>query len=209
MNIEAILGKLEELGTTLGAIAFTCYIFYKTFSAKLEKWLKEERGGVSKSITKQSDIDCEIVHEAEKLKEIINADRIEVFEFHNGVHYANGRSALRMSCTYEVCRYGVEPYLSRLSGIPLTVVPNLIKNLLNKDKVAIEKLDDVADIMPSTFGLLNSMGVKSFYAFVIHNDKGEPVGFIAIQFCKDNVTDLQIDGIQRFIWFIESKLSEM
>ena len=209
MNLESLFAKLEEIGTMLAAIAFTGYVFYKTFSARLEKWVKDERTGVSKTIGKQSEIDCEIVQEAEKLKEIIAADRVQVFEFHNGVHYANGRSALRMSCTYEVCRYGIEPCLNKMAGVPLTVVPNLIKALLDKDKIVIEDIDDVMNNMPSTYNLLCSMGVKSFYAYVIHNNNGEPVGFVALQFCREKTTKIQKDNIQRFVWFIESKLSEM
>lgn len=135
MNWQLITDKLETIGTAFGAVLFTGYIVYKKFSAELEKWKIESKTNVPANVTKQSKLDCELLQEAEKLKELIDADRVHVYEFHNGIHYANGRSALKTSCTYEVCRYGVKSYLNELSNVPLSIIPNFIKTLLDKKEV--------------------------------------------------------------------------
>lgn len=53
------------------------------------------------------------------------------------------------------------------------------------------------------------MSIQSFYDFTIHNINGEPVGFVAVQFCGGNITNLNKDAVKRFAWFVESKLLEM
>lgn len=209
MNWSAIIEKLELVGTTIGTVLFTGYITYKTFNTKLEKWRQEDKTNVSKLITKQSVVDCEIIKEADNLKELINADRVQVYEFHNGVHYANGRSALKTSCTYEACRYGVSAFLDKLSGIPLSIMPNFIKCLLDKGELFVKDLEEIKESMPSTYNLKLSMDIKSFYDIVIYNEKREPVGFVAVQFCNNNIKSLNKDAVKKFAWFVESKLSEM
>ena len=209
MDWNAILDEIKTIGTALGTVIFTCYITYKTFSSKLEKWRQEDKVNVSKNIEKQSKLDCEIMTEADKLKELLNADRVQIYEFHNGIHYANGRSALRTSCTYEACRFGVEGCIDRLNGIPLSVIPTFIKALLDKGELLVKDLEDIKETMPSTYNLKKSMNIKSFYDFAIHNTNGEPVGFVAVQFCSDDIKNLNKDAVKRFAWFVESKLLEM
>jgi len=209
MNWSSIIDKLEVIGTAFGAAIFTGYVAYKTFNSKLEEWSRNEKGNVSKNITKQSKLDEQILREAEKLKELSGADRIHVHEFHNGVHYANGRSALKTSCTYEVCRYGISPCSNLFSDIPLSVISKFINSLLDEGELFVKNIEEIKELMPSTYSLKKSIGVMSFYDVVIYNDKNEPVGFVGVQFCGENKKKIDKDSIKKFAWFVESKLSEM
>lgn len=209
MNWNAILDKIEAIGTVLGTIIFTGYITYKTFSSKMEKWRQEDKAGISKNVEKQSKLDCEIMVEADKLKELLNADRVQIYEFHNGIHYANGRSALRTSCTYEACRFGIKGCINMLNGVPLSIIPTFIKTLLDKGELLVKNLEDIKETMPSTYYLKKSMNIQSFYDLIIHNANGEPVGFIAVQFCSEDIKNINKDAVKRFAWFVESKLLEM
>ena len=87
--------NIQFIGTVCGAIAATAYMSFKTFKTKLDKEFKDKKTDVSKHIKRQSDLDYEIIKEADHLKELLGADRVQVYEFHNGNHYANGRSALK------------------------------------------------------------------------------------------------------------------
>ena len=202
-------GNLQFIGTLCGAIIFTGYISFKTFKTKLDKWLNSERTNVAKNVTKQWVIDCEIIQEAEKVKEFLNADRVQVYEFHNGIHYANGRSALRTSCTYETCRYGVSSCINSLSGIPLSVIPNFLKSLLDKGELLISDLEEIKTSMPATYSLKHGMGIKGFYDVVIYNDNKEPVGFVGVQFCNDTIKEINKDEVKKFAWFVENELLKM
>ena len=201
--------NLERIATICGTVLFTVYMSFRTFKTKLDKVMDEKKSDVPKKIGKQSEIDCLIIKEAEKLKELLNADRVQIYEFHNGTHYANGRSALKTTCTYETCRYGISSCLNILSGIPLSIIPNFIKTLLDRGELLVKDLEDIKPTMPSTYALKNTMGIKSFYDVVIRNDVGEPVGFVAVQFCGSDSHFVNKDAVKRFAWFVENKLSEM
>lgn len=209
MNWNAILDKIQVIGSVLGTIIFTAYITYKTFTSKMEKWRQEDKVVASKNVERQSKLDCEIMTEADKLKELLNADRVQIYEFHNGIHYANGRSALRTSCTYEACRFGINGCINMLNGVPLSIIPTFIKTLLDKGELLVKNLEDIKETMPSTYYLKKSMNIQSFYDLIIHNTNGEPVGFIAVQFCSEDIKDINKDAVKRFAWFVESKLLEM
>ena len=70
---------------------------------KAKKTIEET---IPQKIKKQCNIDYLIINKMEEVKELLNADRVQVYDFHNGGHFANGRSALKVSCSYEVCRAG-------------------------------------------------------------------------------------------------------
>ena len=201
--------NLERIATICGTVLFTVYMSFRTFKIKLDKVMDEKKSDIPKKIGKQSEMDCLIMKEAEKLKEFLNADRVQVYEFHNGTHYANGRSALKTTCTYETCRYGISSCLNILSGIPLSIIPNFIKTLLDRGELLVKDLEDIKPTMPSTYALKNTMGIKSFYDVVIRNDVGEPVGFVAVQFCSSDSHFVNKDAVKKFAWFVENKLSEM
>lgn len=201
--------NLEHIATICGTVLFTAYMSLRTFKVKLEKVIDDKKLDVPKKIGKQSELDCLILKEAEKLKELLNADRVQVYEFHNGTHYANGRSALKTTCTYETCRYGVSSCLNILSGIPLSIIPAFIKTLLDNGELLVKDLEHIKETMPSTYALKSTMGIKSFYDVVIYNEFGEPVGFVAVQFCDGVQNTINKEAVKKFAWFVENKLSEM
>lgn len=170
--------------------------------------MDSNKDNISTKIKKQSEIDTNIYSRMEHLKEILNADRIQIYEFHNGIHYANGRSALRTTCTYEVCRYGIAPCQTYMQAVPLSCIPNFIKKLLDDGKIIVKELKDIEKTMPSTYALKNSQNIKSFYDIIIKNGVGEPIGFVAIQFCENeyNVDEIEIS---RFVGFLEETLSNI
>lgn len=94
--MENITNLITNLVALLTAIAALIVAFYKA---------KEDvKTAIPKKIKGQVLIDSEITNEIENLKEYLIADRVQIYDFHNGGHYANGRSALKTSCSYEVVR---------------------------------------------------------------------------------------------------------
>lgn len=173
---------------------------------------KELENTIPKKITKQCNIDNEIIKRMECLKEYLNADRVQVYDFHNGGHYANGRSALKTSCTYEVCRTGCRSYQMYLQAIPLSCIPQFIDTLLNKGELRVNDLEDIKDIMNSTYHLKKDQGVRCFYDIIIHNKNKEPIGFLAIQYLKENKVKFNSDEkneILKLKFFIEENLEKM
>lgn len=178
----------------------------------LIKAKKEIENSIPKKIKNQCNIDNEIIKRMEGLKEYLNADRVQVYDFHNGGHYANGRSALKTSCTYEVCRNGCRSYQMYLQSIPLSCIPQFIETLLNKEELKIDNLEDIKECMTSTYHLKKDQGVKCFYDIIIHNKNKEPIGFLAIQYLTENNVTFNKDEkneILKLKFFIEENLEKM
>jgi hypothetical protein len=177
------------------------------------KTKKNIEQSLPKKLLKQCDLNTEIIQRMEQIKEILRADRIQIYDFHNGGHYANGRSALKTSCTFEVVRVGVKGYQMYLQSLPLSAIPEFVKTLLNNKELYVKNLEEIKGCMPSTYNIKHSQDVKGFYDIILENEKQEPIGFLGIQYTTEALhRELTLDEkneIFKLKFFIESKLEEM
>lgn len=198
---------VKNVAVTLGSIAAAVSISFMTFKKKMDEYLNKKKEDVPKKIIKQSDTDQKILKRMEQVKELLGADRILVFDFHNGEHFANGRSALRMSATYEVIKYGIERKQSVLQKLPLSILPNLIKELLDKGCFIVDDFDKFNNMQPE-YSICIPLKMKTLYNYVLRDNNGSPVGFISIQFAQ--VTTVKnATSINKLIWFIEEEIEEL
>lgn len=202
--MEEITNIIINLTALLTAIAALIVAL-----SKAKKTIEET---IPQKIKKQCNIDYLIINKMEEVKELLNADRVQVYDFHNGGHFANGRSALKVSCTYEVCRAGIKNYQMYLQSIPLNCIPQFIKTLLNNNKMKINNLEEIKDLMPATYSLKKSQNVKSYFDIVLNNEENEPIGFLAIQYeneNKVNFSEKELNEILKLKFFIEENLEKM
>ena len=202
MNFE----KVTEVATAIGTFLAGAYICYRICKAKIEEFLNTWHGSVGAKIPRQSKIDLEVLKHMEEIKEMLNADRVHVYEFHNGEHYANGRSALKVSCTYEVCRVAVNPLQNECRSIPISCMPKYIAKIIDNHIVDVRDIETIKDEMPATYNLKFSQGVRAFSNAVILNKQKEPVGFIEVQwFNRKNFTKNDYE-LLRLTAFIEESI---
>ena len=198
--MEGITSLIISLTALVTAVAGLIVAFAK---AK-----KEIENTIPKKIKNQINIDNEIIKRMEELKEYLNADRVQVYDFHNGGHYANGRSALKVSCSYEVCRSGIAPKQSMLQSIPISCISKFVNKILNDEKFEVKKLEDIKEEMPATYQLKKDMQLNSFYDIAIKNKQGEVIGFLAVQFVKNSYnvkTQDDVMAILKLKFLIEEK----
>lgn len=198
--------NMKILGTFLGTIFGALIVVRKSFKEQISKYMPST--DIPKKINRQSNLDIRIQNRMETLKEMFNADRIQIYEFHNGGHYANGRSALKTTCTYETCRYGIKSSQKEMSCIPLSCIPNFMTKLLSSGYVEVKDIELIKSKMPSTYELKKNIDVKSFYSNIIKNMDGDPVGFVSIQFCQ-NEYKIDEKEVANFIGFLEEALSQL
>ena len=136
---------------------------------------KEIENTLPKKIQRQSSIDTVITNRLENIKEYLKADRVQIYDFHNGGHYANGRSALKTSCSYEAVRTGIKGHQKELQAVPLSCIPKFVKTLLDKKELIVNNLEDLKDIMPATYELKKEQEVASFFDIILNNRLGEPI----------------------------------
>lgn len=198
--------NIEVIATAIGTFLAGGYICYKVCKQKIDKFLKNWQSSVSSKVPRQSQIDIKILNRMEEVKEIMDADRVHVYEFHNGEHYANGRSALKVSCTYEVVRAGTQSVQRSCMSVPLSVMPKYIATILDNSIVNVKDIENIRDSMPATYNLKFSQNVKAFTNVVIINRQNEPVGFIEVQwFDKKKFTENEHE-LLRLAAFIEENI---
>ncbi len=201
---ELVATILINLATITSALIAGFKLFFK-------KWKEDkqnEASNVAKGLTIQAETDKRIIKKLDELKEVLGADRVQIYDFHNGVHYANGRSAVRITCTYESCKYGVPPYQNNLVGLPISCLPNFISKLLDDGEFICKDLESIKTGYPATYVFKKNMGIKAFHDIVFRNECGEIVGFIAIQFTE---SDYRMDELilHKFVGSIEADLIAM
>jgi GAF domain-containing protein len=123
----------------------------------------------------------------ESLRCALNADRAYVFEFHNGSSNATGVPYLKLSNTYERCKYGIVPQILNLQNLPVGVGYLFIKCIALNQDICVHDIEMLRDNDPSTYMLLATQSVKSLYATgILHEDK--PVGFVGVDYCSHKHT---------------------
>ena len=173
---------------------------------------KEIEETLPKKIKHQSDIDMKIHNRIEEIKEYLNADRVQIYDFHNGGHYANGRSALKTSCSFEVVRSGIEGHQKELQAVPLSCIPQFVQELVKNGELKVDDLEEIKNTMPSTYQLKKEQDIASFYDIILNDEKGEPIGFLAFQYTKTNCVNFtkeEKNQILKLKFFIEENLKDM
>lgn len=199
-NITNFITGIALLITAIGAVAIAIIKVYKN--------TKSEIDSIPKKIKKQVSVDTVITEAMEELKERLNADRIQIYDFHNGGHYSNGRSALKVSCSYEVCRSGISPKQSILQSIPISCISKFVNKILNEEKIEVKNLEEIKEKMPATYQLKKDMQLNSFFDLAIKNSQNEVIGFLAIQFVNNpyNIkTEKDKEAILKLKFLIEDK----
>ena len=212
MKAELNFDQVLTIATNLGYLIAGGVVCYFVVRKKLSEYFKNinQSLSVSSKVPKQAKNDVEIIKRMEQLKEVLNADRVQVYEFHNGEHYANGRSALKFTCTYEVYRVGIESTQKKMSSIPISCVPHFITQLLNEELIKVNNIESIKDEMPATYSLMQSNGVSGYQKLVIKNTLSEPVGFISVQWCEGHKPHSNDKELYRLAAFVEERiLSEL
>ena len=200
--------NLATLGTNLAIIAASLVAMLKAFQKKWDEITADNTGKLRGSIKIQAEFDARIIKKLEEVREQLNADRIQIYDFHNGIHYANGRSAIRISCTYEAIRYSIKSYLNRLNGIPIGCIPAFIRKLLDEGKFVCPDLETIKEECPATYEFKREMGITGFHDVAFKNEFGEIVGFVAVQFC-DNEFHQDDETVMKLVGFVEHELNEL
>ena len=199
--LTALLMGLTALISAAGTLIVT--------TIKTKKQIEET---IPKKIKKQTNIDTDIIQRMEDIKEFLGADRVQIYDFHNGGHYANGRSALKTSCTYEVVRTGIKGYQMYLQSLPLSAIPRFTKKLLDTGEMCVNDIEEIKYTMPGAYNIKLEQGVKGFHDVILENKDGEPIGFLGIQYVNSShktYNNKEKNEILRLKFFIEENLESM
>lgn len=206
---ESILKTAETIGSTLAVVLFSIY-FCKIYIDKLNKKIP-----IGESVKKQNEEDKHIFETMEYYKELLGADRIMLFEFHNGQHYSNFRSALKLSPSYECYRAGLTSQREICSNLPISIMPNFINAITTRDVVEYKDIEDMRLEMPNAYAFKKDLGIKAFYDIPLKDKDKNVIGFVAVQWTHELPENAEnyratVDAhIHRLAWSLEESIKKI
>ena len=203
--MEHIVETAQSIGIILAEILLAIY-FCKQY---IDKYQKEHKPNISDEVTKQNPIDLDIIEKMDYYKELLKADRILLFEFHNGQHYSNYRSALKMSASYEVYRAGLESSREKCSNLPIAIMPRFIAAITREGFTWCKDIEEIRYDMGNSYEFKKSIGIKAFYDVAIKDDCGNVVGFVAVQWQHEMPTDIDVKNIDHLAWHLEEAVKKL
>ena len=197
---------MEQLEIAKNIGIFIAELIVGLFFCKqyLDKYFKKTN--VAKMLPRQNKLDMEMLNKLEYVKEILNADRIHIYEFHNGEHYSSNRPAYKFSCTYEVFKAVNKPVQQECINLPTNCMPSFVNKIMKDGKFVCEDLEDLKDTLPSTYNFKKALNIKSFYDVAIKNREGEIIGFVAIHWFKKENMKIEKDVVKQLVWYVEEHL---
>lgn len=144
-----------------------------------------------------------------KILDKVNADRVNIVQFHNGGRGLNGQSFLKMSMTNEVVREDIKPFASMFKDQFRTVLGYFVKELNNNGKCFIDDTEDLKNVDVSMYEFLKSRQIKAKYGVAIRNKYDDVIGFLCIEYERrklDNKTIIE-ETIKEYQQTIEALLN--
>ena len=172
--MDEILETAKYIGIVLAELFLGIY-FCKQYIDKAQKKLP-----IGKAVVEQNNVNLDIYKHMNYYKELLKADRILLFEFHNGQHYSNYRSALKMSASYEVYRAGLNGIMNQCTNLPIAIMPKLIHDITTKEYAYCPDIELIKGDMGNSYEFKKSIGVHSFFDIPLHDCEGVIIGFVAV-----------------------------
>lgn len=202
--MDEILETAKYIGIVLAEIFLGIY-FCKQYIDKVNKKLP-----IGKAVIEQNNVNLDIYKHMNYYKELLKADRILLFEFHNGQHYSNYRSALKMSASYEVYRAGLNSIMNQCTNLPIAIMPKLIHDITAKEYAYCPDIELIKGDMGNSYEFKKAIGVHSFFDIPLHDKDGIIIGFVAVHWNNPIPSHIYLEeDYKEELFHLAWKLEEM
>lgn len=125
----------------------------------------------------------------------LNADRVYIYEFHNGDHFYSGNHQQKFSCTYETLSAGVSSESLNLQDLRVSTFNHFIKNIMNNFRFDVPEVESLSDSLMKDW--FDSRGITSSFSFPVRTLNKNIIGIINIDFTKkkDRITQKEEEFI--------------
>lgn len=141
--------------------------------------------GYKKKKTLKEDLESaeKIMRILHAIEEDYEADRVLVYQFHNGEYFYTGHSIDKMSNTHEVVSKGVSREQVNSSSIFTSPFRSMLRDLLDQNVVVYSDVDLIEDYNSKVFFL--ERGVQSVVMTLLRDRSDRPVGMLCVEFVKN------------------------
>lgn len=216
---ETVINILDRYGV-LGVITIFLAILVFKFADQLIKLLAQKMASgefvIHKRLSKKQRKDA--IFKVNKLLagliEKLDADRVDVFEYHNGGYNLTGLPFLHFSLTTQRNRLGVGEFGHDFDNVLVSAVPDFISEL---DRDVIYIVDDLEELKPTFPRLhreLTEDGVKKV-CFCSLEGVNDQVGFLMLVFkekpsiSKEKITKELVKKAQKVSTLLDYKRGQL
>lgn len=111
---------------------------------------------------------------------IFNAERVSIYEFHNGGKNLSGIEFKKCSNTYEAVSLSTKPIMKEMQNLPLSLNPLWNKLLATKENIDIPNVDDLEDTFLKSY--LKNQNIQTLHAILLEDYANIPIGFITLEY---------------------------
>lgn len=123
------------------------------------------------------------------------AERISIYEFHNGGKNLAGVEFKKCSNTYEAVSLETKPIIKEMQNLPLSINPLWSKILATRDDIEIPSVEKLEDTFLK--GYLETQSIKAYYSTILQDYDNSPIGFMVLEYYK-NSKSLTRDQLDEF-----------
>lgn len=156
------------------------------------------------SIVNQS---SEVLARLRHLRSDIRADRIMVFQYHNGSHNISGVDFAKMSCTHEVVKPGLKSVQQELLNLPVSAYMSLTDAAFGKENTYIPRTTVFSKYDISTYEFFKNHRAKSAVVLPITDDDDNIFGFIVVEYMR--ITTFNSQELRMLLFNMVERISAM
>lgn len=166
--------RKEKRGWVIVLLAIAFFSFL--FRAQIGKVINDYD-----PVKKQAYLSEQVNDELAKILDYSGADRVYIFQFHNGISFYNGQHAQRFTCTYEIVSKGTSKEAGNLVNLQVSVFSWFITQTL-EGNMCYTNTQDIPDY--TTRYTLHAQGIKSIKVLPIIKN-GKVIGLIGVDYVKE------------------------
>lgn len=198
--ILSFVSLFQEYGLALGSFILLIIIGYYMMRNIIKRNREQEEkidslytridGLMNKMSGENSDLTSKFKDYAENANKIqillyhilrsFNADRVSIYEFHNGGHNLQGVEFKKSSNTYEAVELEVKPIIKEMQNLPISINPLWSKLLANRLPIKVISVNNLEDNFFKAY--LEAQSIRTYYSILLVDYDSSPIGFISLEF---------------------------
>jgi hypothetical protein len=136
----------------------------------------------------------EIIHYAlRELRRKYNADRVYIWQFHNGGNFYTSSPMQRASITYERCSEGLERKAEKYQGVLISNIPSYIKDTI-EGSMFYHDVENIPDF--ALRSLILSHGTFAHAATPLYNKEKNLIGIVSLDWVFSEISEEYLSNDQ-------------
>lgn len=188
-DVWQVLSIAVILVSVLSIIASTAVVWiFKAFKEVRDN-LRDLKNQPPKDYKPQVFRDMDISMLLRDIKHNLMADRVCVYQYHNGERSIANNPFLKFSCTHENLRQTAESVQQHMLEMPSSIFNSWNTQIFDGHIVQCPLISDMKEVsdMRTAYKILSNNGVTSIYLFPLVDPIGHTFGFGTVEYCCEKV----------------------